>query len=575
MNNAQIANLLSEIASLLELQQADAFRIRAYQNAARVVRDWGESLEDIVKQGRQIEGLPGVGKSTAEKIVEMIKTGTCARLEELRAQFPAGLSMMMQIPGLGPRRAMALHEKLGINDCDALREACLSHRVAQLEGMGAKTEQKILDGLSMLERAHGRILYAEAAVHVQQICEHVARAPAIQRCEVAGSFRRKVETIGDLDILVQTTDRAAATEHILKYPGIAETMSRGEERLTVRLGSGLQVDFRFIAAESFGAAWMYFTGSKPHNIALRRRAQANKWKLNEYGLFKGDMLIAGKDERSVFSKLDLAWIPPELREDRGEIAASSTGKLPKLIELRDIRGDLHSHTDASDGSDDVETMARAARERGYSFLAITDHSKAVRIANGLDEDRLRRHAERIHRVGSAMRGFTLLAGVEVDILHDGQLDISEKVLAELDWVVASVHSAMGMDKDSMTERIIRAVSSGLVHTLGHPLGRVIGKREPMTFDADAVFRACREHDVCLEINGQPDRLDLPDALCIQARQAGVKFSLGTDAHKVGDLRFMEFSLNVARRAWLTAGDVVNTMTGAQLKKRMKRATVAK
>lgn len=573
MTNAQIASLLAEIADLLELQQADTFRVRAYHNAARVVRDWGQSLEDVVKKGQTPSGLPGVGKSTAEKIVEIVNTGTCPRLEELRSQFPAGLTQLMQIPGLGPRKAMMLYQKLGVNSLAELREACLSHRVAELEHMGPKSEQKILDGLALLDRSAGRMLYAEAALNVQAIGEHLAQCPAITRWEVAGSFRRKAETIGDLDILVESADRAQATKQILAYGRITDIIGQGEERLSVRLATGLQVDFRFIAAESFGAAWMYFTGSKAHNISLRRRAQGFKWKLNEYGLFNGDVLIAGKDEPSVYRKLDLAWIASEMREDRGEIDLAAADKLPRLIEPRDIRGDFHAHTTASDGSDDIEAMARAAKARGYAFLAITDHSKAVHIANGLDEDRLRRHAEEIHRVSAKMRPFWLLAGVEVDILRDGQLDIDEKVLAELDWVVASVHSAMGMDEDQMTERIIRAVSTGLVHTLGHPLGRLIGKREPIRFRADAVFRACREHDVCLEINAQPDRLDLPDTLCMQAHQAGLKFTIGTDAHKQFELGYMDFGLNVARRAWLIAGDVLNTLSAAQLRKRLRRVRV--
>jgi DNA polymerase (family X) len=570
MTNAQVANLLAEIASLLELQQADAFRIRAYHNAARVVRDWGESLEDMLKEGRSFCELPGIGKSTEEKMAEMIRTGTCRRLEELRAQFPSGLTELMQVPGLGPRRALMISQKLGVKTLDELQRACREHRVAALAGMGEKSEQKILGGLALLGRAAGRILYVEAAAQVKQIAQYLEASPLITRWEVAGSFRRRVETIGDLDILVEAGDRAAAAKYILAYKPIADTIGQGEERLSVRLGSGLQVDFRFVNAESFGAAWMYFTGSKAHNIALRRRAQGVKWKLNEYGLFKGDTLIAGKDEASVYRKLDLPWIAPELREDRGEIAAAAAGKLPRLIETGDIRGDLHVHTNASDGSEDIQTMARAAGERGYSFLAITDHSKAVRIANGLDEDRLRRHADEIRRVGQGLRGLWLMAGVEVDILKDGSLDIDERLLGELDWVVASVHSSMGMGEDEMTQRILRAVSSGVVHALGHPLGRLLGKREPIRFHADSVFQACRQHNVCLEINSQPDRLDLSDSLCIQARQLGVKFCISTDAHKIADLGFIEMGVNVARRAWLTDDDVVNTMSAGKLRRWTRR-----
>ncbi len=570
MENAQISRLLYEIADLLELQKADAFRIRAYRNAARVLSDVGQSLEEMHRQGQNLADLPGIGKSTAEKIVQIIQTGTCDRLEELRKLVPRDLPKLMQVPGLGPRRAWQLHEQLGLKSLEELREACEKHKVASLEGMGEKTEKKILDGLAMLQKSRGRILYSEAARQMAKLGEYLSSLKSIKRWEAAGSLRRKVETIGDLDILILAADRAAATAAIAKYPDVDEITSSGEERVSLRLLSGLQVDFRFFQTGNFGAALMYFTGSKAHNIALRRIAQDHHWKLNEYGLFEGKRIIAGKNEDSVYGRLGLSWVEPELREDRGEVAAALEGKLPHLVKTADIHGDFHCHTTATDGVDDIEAMAAAAQQRGYKFLAITDHSQAVRIANGLDEKRLRRHAEQIRRIGAKLKGFWLLAGVEVDILKDGCLDIDEKLLADLDWVVASVHSALEMDEEQMTERILRAAGSGFINALGHPLARLIGKRDPIRFNAEKVFQACREHGVYLEINSQPDRLDLSDTLCMQARQIGCKFVISTDSHKAVDLELIEFGVNVARRAWLTPADVLNTASIAQLRKKARK-----
>ncbi|MFW6154249.1 MAG: DNA polymerase/3'-5' exonuclease PolX [Planctomycetota bacterium] len=570
MENAQIADIFDEIADLIDLTGGNAFRVRSYHNAARTVRGLSPRLADLVDAGEDLTQLPNIGESTANKIREILDTGTCKRLEELREQVPEGLADLMHVPGLGPRKAMQLNKSLGVATLDDLRTAAKEHKVRQVEHFGAKSEEKILQGIKTATSAAGRMLYHDAADHVKALARQLDDADAVGRWVVAGSFRRCKETIGDLDILVQASDRDAAAEQITAFDDIATVDSRGPEKITVRLEGGLQVDFRFFAPESFGAAMMYFTGSKAHNIALRRLAQQYDWKLNEYGLFTGDRLLAGHSEEAVYSRLNLPWIPPEIREDRGEIDAAVADKLPTLVELTDVRGDLQSHTTASDGTASIEEMARAAKDRGHRYLAITDHSKRVTMANGLDEDRCRRHADRIREVNDEVDGFWLMAGIEVDILKDGSLDLDEDVLADLDWVVASTHYDRNLGEKAMTDRLIRAIASGVVHCLGHPLGRIIGRRDPLAFDFDAVLEACRDHDVWLEVNAQPDRLDLPDTFCQRARDGGVQFTFGTDAHKPEDMDFMPLAVNVARRGWLEKKDVINTLTAKQLRKRLQK-----
>ena len=566
MENSTIADLFDEIADLLELRQANPFRIRAYRNAARTIRSLPARLEDLAEQENALSGIRNIGESTAEKIIEILETGTCKRVEELRKKVPAGLPGIMRIPGVGPKKAMLIHEKLDVNTIEGLQKACEAHKLRELAGFGKKTEQKILKGIGTVESTEGRILYQEAADHLASLKEHLDGLPGIDRWEVAGSFRRGKETIGDLDMLVRADDRKQATEAILEYDAISEVISKGKERVSVRLTGGLQVDFRFFDESDFGSALLYFTGSKAHNIEVRRLAQERDWKLNEYGLFSGKRRLAGKTEKAVFKRLDMRWVPPELRENRGEIEEARNGHMPRLITLDDIRGDFQCHTTASDGEHSIREMAEAARQRGYDFLAITDHSKRVTMANGLDNERAERHADAIRKVDSDMQRFWLLAGIEVDILKSGKLDLKEKTLAKLDWVVASIHYDRNMSRKKMTDRLIAAVKSGVVHCLGHPLGRIIGKRDPIAVDLDKIIEACVDHNVCLEINCQPDRLDLPDTLCRDARDAGVMFSLGTDAHSTDGFRFMPFGVNVARRGWLRKGDVLNTKTITEMKK---------
>lgn len=558
MENAQIADIFDEIADLIELQGGNAFRIRAYRSTARTVRGFSRRVEDLAEQGEDLSKLPNVGESTAGKIHEILQKGTCRRLEALREKVPSQLADLMKVAHIGPRKAMQLHEELGVDSFDSLRKACEAHRVRKLDGMGPKTEENILKGLRTVESASGRIGLKEAADHVESLGRYLDGVSAIERWEVAGSFRRRKETIGDLDILVHADDRSSVQQGILEYGEIAEVLGKGKEKISVRLGSSLQVDFRFFEPKSFGAALMYFTGSKAHNIAVRKRAVSKDWKLNEYGLFKGKRRLAGKTEESIYRRLGLACPPPELREDRGEIEAAEDDELPTLVGLKDIHGDLHAHTKATDGQNTIEEMAKAAKDRGYKFLAITDHSKAVRMAKGLDEERLRKHADKIRSVNDSMKGFWLLAGIEVDILKNGKLDLDEDLLAELDWVVASIHYNWNLDKKKMTQRVRSAITSGVVDCIGHPLGRMIGRRDPISLDLDQVFEACVENGVRLEVNAQPDRLDLPDYHCQRAREGGVEFVISTDAHKTADLDLMRFGVANARRGWLTKKDVLNT-----------------
>ncbi len=570
MENAQIADVLDEIGDLLELTDASLFRIRAYHDAAQTVRSLPQRCEDLLADDVDLSELPHIGKSTASKIDELIHKGTCGRLLELRRRVPSGVTTLMKVPQLGPRRALLLHDALGIESIADLKKACEDHQLARVRSLGNKTEQNILRSLATLKATSGRMLLKAAGDHAEALGRYLHHIDGISRWEIAGSLRRRRETIGDLDVLVQSADRAAATDRILNYPGIEHVLSRGPERVSVRVGGALQVDFRFFDPPEFGAALLYFTGSKPHNIALRKRVQRRKWKLNEYGLFSGTRRLAGTTEAEVYARLGLAWIPPELREDRGELDAAAHGTLPKLVKLTDIRGDLHCHTKATDGAGTIADMAEAARLRGYDYLAITDHSKAVTIANGLNETRLKKHVEQIRKLDRSLDGIRLLAGVEVDILKEGQLDLDKDLLSTLDWVVGSVHSHFNLDRDAMTNRLVTAVRSGVIHCLGHPGGRIIGRRDLIQVDWDKVFAACKEHGVRIEINAQPDRLDLPDTYCQRAKAAGVEFVISTDAHKESDLDYMPFGVDVARRGWLEPGNVLNTCTAAKLRKALKR-----
>jgi DNA polymerase (family 10) len=568
LENARIAEVFEEMGDLLELKDGNAFKIRSYRSAAQTIRGLSERLADRAKAGDDLTDIPNIGKSLADKIHEILETGTCSKVEKLRDDFPVGLPELMNVPGLGPRKVKLLYEALDITSLADLRKACKEHKVAELEGMGEKTEENILKGLDTVEATEGRLLLKETAEFVETLSRALDHIDEVKRWEVAGSFRRRKETIGDLDILIEAGDREKARDDIVGFDDIQDVVNKGTEKISVTLKSGLQVDFRFFEKDAFGPALLYFTGSKSHNIALRKVAQKEDWKLNEYGLYSGEKRLAGKSEEETYDRLGYPYIEPELREDRGELKAAKDDKLPDLVTLDAIQGDLHAHTKATDGTQTIEEMAGAAQERGYKYLAITDHSKAVRMVNGLDEDELREHADAIRRVDDDLDRFWLLAGVEVDILKGGALDLADDVLTELDWVCASVHSYFDLDEKEMTKRLVKAVESGVIHCIGHPLGRMIGQRDPAAVDSETLFQACAEHNVYLEINAQPQRLDLPDTYCRAAADAGVKFVIGTDAHKDTDLDLMWCGVAVARRGWLSADQVLNTSNLTYFRKQL-------
>ncbi len=570
MENTRIADIFDQIADLLSLTNANPFRIRSYRAAARTIRDLSEDVQRLARsQGDSLTDLPNIGESHSEKIREIINTGTCEALDQLRKKVPGSLPDLLDVPGLGPKKVGRMYRDLNIKSLEDLKVAAEKGKIAELPGMGEKTEENILDGLSTLEQTSQRFLYHEASDYVRSLGNLLDGIDTISQWEIAGSFRRAKETVGDLDVIVEAGNRSLATKGILDYDPIEQIIAQGNEKVSVRLNNGLQIDFRYFEPESFGSALAYFTGAKAHNIAMRKLAQERDWKLNEYGLFKNDHRLGGKTEESVYHRLNLDWIPPELREDRGELKAAKEKDLPKLVDLEDIRGDLHAHTKATDGVNTLEEMARAAVERGYEYLAITEHSKAVTIAKGMNEDRLRKHMDKIRELNEDLDDLWLIPGVEVDILKDGALDLDEKLLSELDWVVASVHSHFRLDENEMTDRLLGAINSGVVHCLGHLTARMIGKRDPIKFDMDRILDACSHKDVCLEINSQPDRLDLPDIYCRRAKEAGVRFSISTDAHNISELDFMRYGALVARRGWLEKQDIITTMSARRLGKRLK------
>ncbi len=559
MDNDRIADLLDELGDLVDLEGGNRFRVRSYHTAARVVRSSVDSLAEAHASGEDLTGLPGVGESIAEKIVEIIETGSCTQLQELREELPAHSADLLKVPDLGPKRARQLQRELDVDDLDSLREACEQHRVRRLDGWGATSEKKLLHGIELVERTAARILRDQASRHMAQVRAILSDTAAVERWAPAGSYRRGSPTVGDLDVLVQSGERRAVTDALLDGLDIEEVIARGEEKVSLRLAAGPQLDIRYIGAECFGAALMYFTGSKAHNIALRKRAQGKHLKLSEYGIFRGEDLVAGTREQEVYAALDLAWVPPELREDRGEVDAAAADRLPHLLTSGDVRGDLQSHSTASDGTAGPEEMAEAARHLGYAYLAITDHSQHQRQAGGLDDEAARRHCDHLRQIDADLDGIRLLAGIEVDILRDGDLDLADETLRRFDWVVGSVHGHFGLSAARQSERLERAFGTGLVHAWGHPTGRMLGKRDGISWDRQRVFAACAEHRVCVELNAQPQRLDLPDEFVRTAIETDVRFSLGTDAHTVDDLKLMPYAVTVARRGWLEPDRVINAL----------------
>jgi DNA polymerase (family 10) len=568
MENPEVAQVFEEIADLLDIQGENPFRVRAYRNAARTIRDLPEPLSEM-PDGKLAE-LAGIGEDLAGKIRAVLQTGDLPLRKELHRQIPSGLRDLLTIPDLGPKRARVLYQQLHVRSVDELRRAAEKHRVRELKGFGPTMEKKILQALQWREEVERRVSLAEAKVFADALVRHLKQAPGIGHLEVAGSFRRHKETVGDLDLLATCRQPCAVMDRLAEYEATEEVLARGKTKMTVRLRNGLHTDLRVVPEESYGAALQYFTGSKAHSILLRRRAQQRGLKLNEYGVFRGNRQIAGRTEKEVYEAVGLPWIPPELREARGEIEEALEGRLPELIRLEDIRGDLHMHTTATDGRAPLEEMVHAAKKHGYAYIAITDHSKRVTMAKGLDERRLRQEWEQIDRLAEAIRGITVLKGVELDILEDGRLDLPDDVLKDADWVVASIHYGQKQPREQIMRRLLNAIRNPYVHAIGHLTGRLIGKRKGIDVAPEATFKAAAEYGCLLEINSQPDRLDLDDVAVMAAKEHGAHFVVSTDAHSIEELQFMEFGVYEARRAGLEAKDVANTRSLTQFRKLLKR-----
>ncbi|WP_447976889.1 DNA polymerase/3'-5' exonuclease PolX [Candidatus Nitrospira bockiana] len=558
LHNADIAARLDELADLLEIEGENVFRVRAYRNAARTVRDSSREITAMIRAGEPLEDLPGVGKDLAAKIEDLATTGTTAVLEAYRRRLPASLTALLTIPGLGPKRVRALHQALGVHTLEELCRAAREQRIRLIPGFGATTERHILEALEARAGVSRRFKLATAKQYADALVTYLQQAPGVTRITVAGSYRRAMETIGHLDILVTATAESPIMERFVAYEEVAEVLAKGGTRGTVRLTCGLQVDLRVVPSESYGAALQYFTGGKAHNIALRHLAQQRGLKLNEYGVFRDDDRIAGDTEESVYAAVGLPVIPAELRENRGEIEAARHGRLPVLIEADDLRGDLHSHTRASDGRNTLKDMALAAGARGYDYLAVTDHSKRLAMAQGLDVDRLLAQVDEIDRLNASLAGIRLLKGIEVDILEDGSLDLPDEVLGRLDLVIGAVHTHFELPRDRQTERILRAMDHAHFTILAHPSGRLIQERAPYEVDMTRIIRHARQRRCFLEVNAHPERLDLIDVHSQMAKDEGVLLSINSDAHSTVDLDNLRFGVGQARRGWLEAQDVVNS-----------------
>ena len=565
--NQDIARAFDEVADLLDLEHDNPFRVRAYRNAARTLRGAPEEVADMIARGGEPDDLPGIGKDLAAQIAEMVASGRLSRLDRLRPEVPALALALSHVPGIGPRRAMDLCQclKPRPQTLDDVLAAARAGKVRALPGFGRLSEQQLGEKLETEQKRDKRFTRASVRPHAEALLKRLRAEPSVEMAEIAGSFRRRKETVGDLDLIAASETPERVTKSLVAAPDADRVLAEGPTKASVVLKSGVQVDLRAVPHESFGAALLYFTGSKAHNIALRRMAQQRGLKINEYGVFRGEQRMAGADEASIYRLFGLDFIPPELREDSGEIDAAARGALPRLVELKDIRGDLHVHTSASDGANSLSEMVQAARARGLDYIAVTDHSRRMRIAHGLDRERFFAQIDAIDRFNEKNPGFTVLRGAEVDVLPDGRLVLEDDLLARLDLVVAAIHSDFGLPRDKQTDRVLRALDNRHVFILAHPTDRLLLQRAPIDLDMAGVLRAARARGCCLEVNGQPDRLDLNDAHCRMAKGEGVRLSLDSDAHRTSDFANLDFAVAQARRGWLEADDIVNTLPVAKLK----------
>lgn len=570
ISNTEIADLFDKLANLLEIEDANPFRVRAYRNAARTVREYPRNMVDMLHSGQDLTELPGIGEDLAEKIATIVEQGRLPILEEVQSRVPGELSELMSIEGLGPKRVKTLYGALAIDSLEDLKRAAANGEIRKIKGFGEKTEQLIKEHIERFAGGPERFKLLVAEDVAKPLMDYLRRTKGVRELTIAGSYRRRKETVGDLDILATATRGARVIERFVAYDGVDKVISKGTTRSSVRLKAGLQVDLRVVPQVSYGAALHYFTGSKAHNIAIRRLGVQRGYKINEYGVFDGDRRIAGRTEKEVYASVGLPFIPPELREDRGEVEAARRHKLPKLITLDHVRGDLHCHTKASDGRNSIEEMAAAAKHLGYAYLSINDHSRHTRIAHGLDEKRLRRQWETIDELNERSEGIVLLKSIELDILEDGSLDLPDRVLAHADLTVCSIHYKFDLSRKKQTERVLRAMDNRHFNILAHPTGRLINERAAYDIDLERLIEGARQRGCVLELNAHPDRLDLGDEACKLARDMGVKLAISTDAHNTDGLAFMRFGIGQARRAWLRATDVVNTQPLQRLKAALRR-----
>jgi DNA polymerase (family 10) len=579
VDNKNIATLLYETADLMEINGDDSFRIRSYRRAGEAIESLGEQVEKLICEPKRMLEVPGIGKGMLANLQEICEQGDLTARRELLSKYRPSMLELLKISGLGPKTIALLWSAFQVADLDGVEKLAKEGKIRTLPRMGEKQEQKILKSIADYKRIAGRFLVDEADRTAQKLIEHLKDLAGVEKITPAGSLRRGRETVGDLDILVtgevceNDAERQAAIEHILRFPGILDVLAKGDNKVSFRLRSGMQVDVRLLPRESFGAAMQYFTGSKSHNVTLRQRALKMGLTLNEYGLaqLEGGTRVAGKTESEIYEKLGLEYIPPELRENCGEIEAAEENRLPELITEQDIQGDVHMHTVETDGRNTIEEMAEAARERGYKYMAITDHSKNLAMANGLDDERALAHIKKIHAANKNVPGIRIFAGIEVDILADGTLDLSDPVLEEMDLVIASVHSHFNQEPQQMTDRLLKAVSNPHVSIVGHPTGRLLLRRDAYQYDMEAILREAAKNRVAMELNAYPDRLDLNDVHLRMAKERGVKIVINTDSHHTSHLEKIHYGILQARRAWLTKGDVLNTLPVSDFAKAMKHA----
>ena len=587
MDNKQIAKILRETASLLQIDGAIIGRYRSYEKAAELIDSLPESVEQLVQTPEKLEELPGIGERMVEHLTEIVKTGDYTLRKKLLKKYPESILHLLDLQSLGPKKVAFLWSEFKAGSVEDVEKLAKAGKLRDLPGFGEKSEQNILKAVEVFKKSSGRFLISRGEEAAEKIGAYIEKyGKLVESVTPAGSLRRGKETVGDLDLLVTLADESgerkqakgkstakngrattsqddvdALAEYILKYPGIDQTLAHGENKVSFTLEDGLQVDVRLLEKENFGAALLYFTGSKEHNVALRGRANEMGWTLNEYQLatLKGEKHVAGRTEAEIYGKLKLEYIPPELRENTGEIAAAEKHKLPKLIELRDMKGDLQMHTTASDGKNSIEEMAEAARELGHEYIAITDHSKAVTVANGLTEKRMEEHVKRLRAADKKGLGIRVLVGSEVDILKDGSLDYSDEILEQLDVVVCSIHSYFNLDRVAMTERMLAAIENPYTQIIAHPTGRLLLKRDPIDYDMEKVLEACAKHGVAMECNSYPDRLDLKDVYLRMCKEKGVKVVISTDSHVAANLAFIRYGVTMARRGWLEKKDVINAL----------------